>query len=62
MPCDKECNQGRCCDCDRGGDKAAVVVVTLLFIAVVAMGVGVYELLNGNKGQDCAATSLGANV
>jgi hypothetical protein len=49
MPCDKECHQGRSCECPRSGDRAAVIVMTLLFIACVAMGVGIYELFNGNS-------------
>lgn len=72
MPCNQQCNQGRNCNCDRSGDRAVVIVATLLLIAVVSMGFGVYKLLNGNKGQDCAvevqfsngvkATYLGESV
>lgn len=37
-------------------DRATVVVATLLLIYIVSMGFGVYQLLHGNKGQDCAVT------
>jgi hypothetical protein len=73
MPCNQDCNQGRKCDC--GGsksDRAIVIVVTLLLIAIVSMGFGFYKLLSGNTGQDCAvevqfsngvkATYLGESV
>jgi hypothetical protein len=53
MPCSQQCNQGRDCQCDRSGDRAVVIVATLLTIAILAMGFGVYKLFNGNKGQDC---------
>jgi hypothetical protein len=56
MPCNQQCNQGRDCQCDRSGDRAVVIVATLLLIAVVSMGFGIYKLLNGNKGQECAVT------
>lgn len=54
MTCEKECNQGRNCNCDRTTDRATVIVVTLLLVAIVSMGFGVWKLLNGNKGQECA--------
>ena len=54
MTCKKECNQGRDCDCPRTTDRATVIVVTLLLLAIVSMGFGVWKLLNGNAGQDCA--------
>jgi hypothetical protein len=54
MPCNQDCEQGRKCNCDRSGDRAVVIVATLLLIAVVSMGFGVYKLLSGNTGQDCA--------
>ena len=54
MPCEKECNQGRDCDCPRATDRATVIVVTLLLLAIVSMGFGVWKLLSGNAGQDCA--------
>jgi hypothetical protein len=57
MPCNQNCEQGRKCDC--GGsksDRAVVIVVTLLLAGIVAMGFGFYNLLSGNKGQDCAVT------
>jgi hypothetical protein len=53
MPCNQNCNQGRC-NCDRSADRATVIVVTLMLIAIVSMGWGVYKLLHGTKGQDCA--------
>jgi hypothetical protein len=73
MTCKKsDCQQGRNCDCDRSGDRAVVIVATLLLIAVVSMGYGVYKLINGTKGQDCAvevqfaggvkATYLGTSI
>ena len=54
MTCEKECNQGRVCDCPRTTDRATVIVVTLLLLAIVSMGFGVWKLLSGNAGQDCA--------
>ena len=74
MSCRGDCNQGRNCDCkkDSSVDRAAVIVVTLLLVAVVSMGFGVYKLMHGTKGQDCAvevqfgggvkATYLGTSV
>jgi hypothetical protein len=56
MPCEKECNQGRNCNCDRTTDRATVIVVTLLLLAIVSMGFGLYKLMHGNKGQECAVT------
>lgn len=58
MPCSNNCNQGRECTCqpDRSIDRATVVVATLLLICIVSMGFGVYQLLNGNKGQECEVT------
>ena len=58
MPCNNNCNQGRNCDCskDRNIDRATVVVVTLMFIAFVSMGYGIWKLFNGNAGQECAVT------
>jgi uncharacterized membrane protein len=52
MPCNKNCNQGRC-DCDRSTDRATVVIFALMLVAVIAMGYGVYKLLN-TSGQQCA--------
>ena len=73
MPCNQNCEQGRKCDC--GGsksDRAVVIVVTLLLIAIVSMCFGFYKLVNGTKGQDCAvevqfaggvkATYLGTSI
>jgi hypothetical protein len=72
MPCNQNCEQGRKCNCDRSGDRAVVIVATLLLIAVTSMGYGVYKLFNVTKGQDCAvevqfsngvkATYLGTSV
>jgi hypothetical protein len=77
MPCNNNCNQGRLCDCkkDSSVDRATVVVATLLLVAVVSvvsMGFGLYKLINGTKGQDCAvevqfgggvkATYLGTSI
>ncbi len=72
MPCNQQCNQGRDCDCPRSGDRAVVIVATLLLICIVSMGWGVWKLFNGNKGQECAvevqfsngvkATYLGESV
>lgn len=54
MPCEKiDCNQGRNCDCDRSTDRATVAICILVLIAVIAMGYGVYRLLN-TSGQQCA--------
>jgi len=55
MPCNQNCQQGRDCQC--GGsksDRATVIVVTLLLAGIVAMGFGFYNLLSGNKDQNCA--------
>jgi hypothetical protein len=58
MPCNQNCNQGRNCNCNgtnnRAGDRAVVIVATLLLIAVVSMGFGVWKLFHATKGQDCA--------
>jgi hypothetical protein len=74
MPCNQNCNQGRNCDCkkDASVDRAVVIVATLLLVAVVSMGFGVYKLFNATKAQDCAvevqfsngvkATYLGTSV
>lgn len=74
MPCNNNCNQGRNCDCkkDSSIDRAAVVVATLLLICIISIGFGLYKLVNGNKGQDCAvevefgggvkATYLGTSI
>jgi hypothetical protein len=52
--------------------RATVVVATLLLICIVSIGFGLYKLINGTKGQDCAvevqfgggvkATYLGTSV
>lgn len=74
MPCNNNCNQGRNCDCkkDSSIDRATVVVATLLLICIISIGFGLYKLVNGNKGQDCAvevqfaggvkATYLGTSI
>ena len=56
MPCKGDCNQGRTCTCqpDRSVDRATIIVVTLLIVAIVSMCLGFYRLINGTKGQDCA--------
>jgi hypothetical protein len=54
MPCSQQCNQGRDCQCDRSGDRAVVIVATLLIIAILAMGLGVWKLLHVTSGQQCA--------
>ena len=38
------------------GDRATVVVVTLLLICIVSMCFVFYKLLNGNTGQECEVT------
>lgn len=54
MPCQGDCNQGRSCNCGSNkSDRAVVIVATLLLIAVVSMGYGVYKLFHATKGQDC---------
>ena len=55
MPCNQDCNQGRQCTCqtDRSVDRATVVIATLLTICLLSIGLGLYKLFNGNKGQDC---------
>ena len=74
MPCNNNCNQGRNCNCkkDANVDRATVVVATLLLICIVSIGFGLYKLIHGNAGQDCAvevqfgggvkATYLGTSV
>jgi len=52
MPCNQNCNQGRC-NCDRSADRAVVIISTLILIAVVSMGWGVWKLFHANAGQDC---------
>ena len=56
MPCKGDCNQGRTCTCqpDRSVDRATIIVATLLFICIVSIGLGLYKLFSGNKGQECA--------
>jgi len=58
MPCNQNCQQGRECDCkkDASIDRCTVIVVTLLLVAIVSMGYGVWQLLHGNAGQECAVT------
>lgn len=55
MSCNNNCNEGRNCNCGTTiGDRAALVITTLILIASVAMGYVLYKVLNGNKGQECA--------
>lgn len=58
MPCNRDCQQGRKCDCSKDAsiDRAAVVIATLLLICIVSIGFGLYKLMNRNKGQECAVT------
>ena len=53
MPCNKDCNQGRNCDCPRTGDRVVVVVTALLLIAIGAMGFALYKITHGNEGEEC---------
>lgn len=46
MPCDKECNQGRNCDCKNGND-AIVVITVLIFILIVSAVYGLWYLFKG---------------
>lgn len=73
MPCNQNCNQGRNCDCskDRNIDRATVVVVTLILIALLGIGYGIFKLVKGNTGSPCAvevqfkdskATYIGSSV
>jgi hypothetical protein len=71
MTCYKQCNQGRDCDCDRSGDRAAVVIISLILIAVLAMGFGIYKLVKPSTGSPCSvevkfkdstATYIGSSV
>ncbi len=54
MPCSQNCNQGRDCDCDRSGDRAAVIIISLILIAVLAMGFGIYKLVKPSIGSPCS--------
>jgi hypothetical protein len=58
MPCNQDCQQGRRCDCSLNttADRAVVVICSLLLIAVLSMGYGVYKLLHITKGEECAIT------
>lgn len=58
MTCNRDCQQGRKCDCSKDAsiDRAAVVIATLLLICIVSIGFGLYKLMNRNKGQECAVT------
>ena len=47
MPCDGDCNQGRCCNCSRYTDRASVVIIVVYVLGVLCMGYGVYKLLSG---------------
>ena len=56
MPCEKECNQGRNCNCDRSVDRATVVVATLLLICICSIGYGLWLLEHPSTGNECAVT------
>jgi hypothetical protein len=73
MTCKGNCNQGRNCDCANSkSNRSTVIVTSLLFIAIVSMAYGVYNLLHGTERQDCAvevqfgngvkATYLGTSI
>jgi hypothetical protein len=47
MTCNNDCNQGRCCNCSRYTDRAAVVIVVLFAVMAGAMVYGVWKLLSG---------------
>ena len=58
--------------CNKNNDRAVVVITALILIALLAMGYGVFKLVYGTKGQDCAvevqfaggvkATYLGTSI
>jgi len=54
MPCNQNCNQGRNCNCNRASDRAVVIIATLMLIAIIAFGWGVFKLIKGNTGLPCA--------
>jgi hypothetical protein len=57
MTCTHQCNQGRDCQCGESqSSRATVIVATLLLIAIVSMGFGVWKLFHATKGQECAVT------
>jgi hypothetical protein len=65
MTCNKDCKK------DASIDRATVVIATLLVICFLSICLGLYKLMNTNKGQDCAvevqfkdskATYLGQSV
>ena len=45
MPCDKDCQQGRLCSCDRSTDRSTVVIVILMLVAIFFMAYGLHSLL-----------------
>lgn len=45
MSCDRECNQGRSCDCKNSSD-AVVVITVLIFISIVSATYGLWRLFN----------------
>ena len=47
MPCDKECNQGRACNCDRSTDRVTVAIVVVYVLGILGMLCGMYKLLSG---------------
>jgi hypothetical protein len=58
MTCNRDCQQGRKCDCSKDAsiDRATVVIATLILICIVSIGFGLYKLMNRNKGEECAVT------
>lgn len=47
MSCDKDCNQGRNCNCSRAGDRVVIAVAVMLTLSILGMGYGIYKLLSG---------------
>lgn len=45
MTCNKQCEQGRDCDCDHSADRSFLVVCAMGIVLVVALGVMVYGLV-----------------
>ena len=72
MPCSGNCNQGRDCQCGDRNDGILFILIALIFISLFSISYGVFKLVNGTKGQDCAvevqfsngvkATYLGTSV
>lgn len=53
MPCNKECNQGRNCDCDRSGDRD-VLLTAVVILGIIVAGYLAYEIIKSNTGSPCA--------